>query len=90
MRARMHGRHGRVVQKGIGEAHMFLLTRASWAEPNGSVYCRAPTQMAFATNPLQDSSNAIRRENESGNVVSEWLRALNSNSGVSNQLGVDT
>ena len=22
------------VQKGIGEAHVFLLTRASWAEPN--------------------------------------------------------
>ena len=39
MRARMLGTRGRVVQKGIGEAHVFLLTRASWAEPNGSVYC---------------------------------------------------
>ena len=26
------------VQNGIGEAHMFLLPRAPWAEPNGSVY----------------------------------------------------
>ena len=37
MRARMLGARGRVVQKGIGEPHVFLLTRASWAEPNGSV-----------------------------------------------------
>ena len=29
----------RLVQKGVGEPHMFLLTRASWAEPTGSVYC---------------------------------------------------
>ena len=34
MRAHMLGAHGRDVQKGIGEAHMFLLTRASGAEPN--------------------------------------------------------
>ena len=34
-----HGARGRVVQKGIGELHAFLLTRASWAEPPGSVYC---------------------------------------------------
>ena len=33
MRARMLGAHGRVVQNGIGEAHMFLLTRAPWVEP---------------------------------------------------------
>ena len=39
MRKRMLGARGRVVQKGMGEAHMFLLTHASWAEPNGSVYC---------------------------------------------------
>ena len=32
------GARGRVVQKGIGEPHLFLLTRASWAEPTGSVY----------------------------------------------------
>ena len=32
------GARGRVVQKGIGEAHMFLFTRASWAEPNGLVF----------------------------------------------------
>ena len=32
------GARGRVVQKGIGEPHVFLLTRASWAEPTGSVY----------------------------------------------------
>ena len=38
MRARVLGARGRVVQKGIWEAHVFLLTRASWAEPNGSVY----------------------------------------------------
>ena len=38
MRARMLGARGRVVQKGIGEPHMFLLTRVSWAEPTGSVY----------------------------------------------------
>ena len=31
-------RCGRVVQNGIGEAHMFSLTHAQWAEPNGSVY----------------------------------------------------
>ena len=30
---------GRVVQKGIGEPHVSLLTRASGAEPTGSVYC---------------------------------------------------
>ena len=39
MRARMLGARVRVVQKGNGWAHVFLLTRASWAEPNGSVYC---------------------------------------------------
>ena len=38
MRAHLLSAHGRVVQKGIGEAHMFLLTRAPWVEPNGSVY----------------------------------------------------
>ena len=38
MRARVLGVRGRVVQKGIWEAQVFLLTRASWAEPNGSVY----------------------------------------------------
>ena len=38
MCARMLGACGRVVQNGIGEAHVFLLTRAPWAEPNGSVY----------------------------------------------------
>ena len=27
-----------VVQKGIGEPHVFLLTCASWAEPTGLVY----------------------------------------------------
>ena len=32
MRACMLGACGRVVQNGIGEAHMFLLTRAPWAE----------------------------------------------------------
>ena len=35
MRARMLGARGRVVQKGIGESHVFLHTRALWAEPNG-------------------------------------------------------
>ena len=39
MRAHMLGARGRVVQNGTGEAHMFLLTRVPWAEPNGSVYC---------------------------------------------------
>ena len=38
MRARMLDARGRVVQKGIGEAHVFLRTRALWAEPNGSAY----------------------------------------------------
>ena len=38
MRAPYLGMCGRVVQKGIGEPHMFLLKRASWAEPTGSVY----------------------------------------------------
>ena len=38
MRARMVGTHGRVVQNGIGVAHVFLLTRVLWAEPNGLVY----------------------------------------------------
>ena len=38
MRARMLGARGKVVQKGIGEPQVFLLTRASWAEPTGSVY----------------------------------------------------
>ena len=33
MRARMLGARGRVVQKDIGEAHVFLLTCAPWAEP---------------------------------------------------------
>ena len=37
MRARMLGARGRVVQKGIGEAHVFLHTRAVWAEPTGAV-----------------------------------------------------
>ena len=32
------GARGRVVQKGVGEPHLFLVTRASWAEPTGSVY----------------------------------------------------
>ena len=36
--ARMLGARGRVVQNDIGVAHMFLLTRAPWAEPNGSVF----------------------------------------------------
>ena len=40
MRAHMLGARVRVVQNGIGEAHLFLLTRASWAEPNGSVYLK--------------------------------------------------
>ena len=40
MRARMLGVRGRVVQNGIGEAHVFLLTCAPCAEPNGSVYCK--------------------------------------------------
>ena len=34
----MFGTHGRVVQNDIGEAPVFLPTRAPWAEPNGSVY----------------------------------------------------
>ena len=38
MHARMLGARGRVVQKGIGESHVFLLTRALWVEPTGSVY----------------------------------------------------
>ena len=29
-----------IVQKGIGEAYVFLLTSASWAELNGLVYYR--------------------------------------------------
>ena len=37
MHARMLGAL-QIVQKGIGEAHVFLLTRATWAELNGSVY----------------------------------------------------
>ena len=53
MRARMLGARGRVVQKGIGEAHVFLLTRASWAEPNGSVYCHG------ALYPLQSSCTKL-------------------------------
>ena len=41
MRARiMLDTHIRVVQNGIGKAHMFLLTHASWAEPNGSAYSK--------------------------------------------------
>ena len=36
MRARMLGG-----QNGIGEAQMFLLTRAPWVEPNGSLCCLA-------------------------------------------------
>ena len=36
----MLGACGRVVQKGIGEAHISLLACATWEEPNGSVYCR--------------------------------------------------
>ena len=32
------GVRGRIVQKGIGEPHVFLLTCASWAEPTGSVF----------------------------------------------------
>ena len=38
MGARMLGARGRVVQIGIGEAHVFLLTCAPWAKPNGSMY----------------------------------------------------
>ena len=34
----MLGTHDRVVQNGIGEAHVFLPTPAPWAEPNGLVY----------------------------------------------------
>ena len=35
MRARTIGARGRVVQNCIREAHVFLLTRAPWGEPNG-------------------------------------------------------
>ena len=35
--ARTVGARDRVVQNGIGEAHVFLLTCAPWAEPNKSV-----------------------------------------------------
>ena len=38
MLSRMLGAHGRVVQKSIGAAHVFLHTRAPWAEPNGTVF----------------------------------------------------
>ena len=44
MRARMLGAPDIVVQKGIGEAQVFLLTHASWAEPNGSVYWSSSLQ----------------------------------------------
>ena len=36
------GARDRVVQKGIGQPHVFLLTRALWAEPTGSVYWENP------------------------------------------------
>ena len=39
--------HGRVVQNGIGEAHMFLITRVPWAEPNGSIQDGGQTKLVI-------------------------------------------
>ena len=51
MRVRMHGARGRVVQNGIVKAHVFLLTRAPWAEPNGSVYYVQTTEAMASVAP---------------------------------------
>ena len=45
MRARMLDAHGRVMQNGIGEAHMFLITRVLWVEPNGSIQDGGQTKL---------------------------------------------
>ena len=52
MRAHILAR-GRVVQKGIGEPHVLLLTRASWVEPSGSVYCLCFRCYALCMVPIQ-------------------------------------
>ena len=61
MRVRMLGARGRVVQNGIGEAHVFLLTRAPWAKLNGSVYC----QYKFTFSPYWKQTAAILQEQHS-------------------------
>ena len=55
MRARMVGTHGRVVQNGIGVAHVFLLTRVLWAEPSGSVYFHGMLSLSWPWCLLQSS-----------------------------------
>ena len=47
MQACMLGARGGVVQNGIGEAHVLLLTRTLRAEPYGSVYCKSLGQTTY-------------------------------------------
>ena len=48
IRARMLGAHTRFVKNGNGEAHVFLLTHAPWAEPIGSVYSKETLSLILA------------------------------------------